>query len=271
VRYWILGFALLSIPSLAASQRRSVPRGAFLARPAHTTRALLSQFDSNPEVRNRYIKIFGRSREESREILARLKPKQLTESHKFPVAYYGKSGKWLYQEKVLPKGTMVFVTPEGKPFLKEECGNPLVLSLPYPMGRGMVTKPPVRVPRSLEAPPISVVVTPAPAPELLFPPMEEQFGPISSVQSPDLLPTEGPEQFAFASPEGSPGILTPPGIRAGSDFPFWLALFLPFLFLGGGHGAPPGVVPEASTWVMIAAAGLGVLAASWRGRSGRSG
>src|SRR2546430_781499 len=139
----MMGCALALLPVPALSQRYTFPRGAFLAEPARSVQALLRQFDTNAEVRRRYLSIFGRSREETREILSRLRPKELTETQDFPVAYFSEPGKWQYHEKSLPKGTMVFVTPEGKPFLKEQCGNPLVLSLPYPKGKPVVSRPPI--------------------------------------------------------------------------------------------------------------------------------
>jgi hypothetical protein len=277
VKFSLLGCVLLLLPVQASTQRRAVPRGSFLASPAHTTKALLKQFDSNAEVRRRYLKIFGRGREESRRILSRLTPKELSSTHTYPVAYYSESGEWTYRDKVLPKGTRVFVTPEGKPFLKEECGNPLVVSLPYPSGRGMATRPPVRLPRSLMPPDITVVVTPHTPPEgPLAPPEGEFWPPIASVPPAGLGHLVTPEGESLFFPEGSPELLAQPGVPHGADSPFWLGLLLPLLLLlddddlGGGPPPPGPLVPETSSWVMMAAGGVGILAMGRRGRSRRS-
>lgn len=248
-----------------------MPRGSFLAAPALSTQALLKQFDNNPEVRRRYMAIFGRSEDETRQIISRLSPKELTETHDFPVAFYNESGQWLYREKTLPKGTVVYVTPEGKPFLKEECGNPLVLSLPYPKGQPVTSKLPISVPMSLEQPRVAVVVPPQPSPEWLAPPPGELF-PTITVPSPNLANLYAPEGAYELTPMESPGQIAAPGVKESP--PFWLALLLPFLFLiGGDHGAggppaccSPPVVPETSSYLLFAAGGLGIALVVWRGR-----
>lgn len=273
MKYSLLGCVLVLLPVPAISQYYGMPRGSFLLMPARSTVALLREYDNYPEVRRRYMDIFGRSKEETREILARLRPKELTESHEFPVGYYSQSGKWMYRERTLPKGTMVFVTPEGKPFLKEECGNPLIVSVPYPTGKASVSRPPIKLPESLARPPIPVVVGPQPSPETLAPP--GSLPAITTLPTPELAELYRPEGATEAVPELSPGVLEQPGPGHEANFS-WLALLLPFLFLFGGHHntppeccAPP-VVPESSSWMLMGAGALGLGMIALLGRKARS-
>jgi hypothetical protein len=271
--FLICTLLLLAVPSFA---QRGMPRGSFLRAPSRSTSALVRQFDSDPEVSRRYVKIFGRTKEESRTILSRLKPKALTETHRIPVSFYNGSGKWLYETKTLEKGTVVFVTPEGKPFLKEECGNPLVDSLPYPKGEGILTVKPIRVPESLLAT--------GPSPGLLPNAPEGAFlEPEGEVDTPTLTlpvfelagPSTSDDALVFR-PGDSPAAFAVPGLPGSDDDPFWLAILLPLLALFTGHsgsptstgplgGPPPDpepntipAVPENSSWMLLGAGGLAV-------------
>jgi MYXO-CTERM domain-containing protein len=277
---------MLIVAAPALSQRHVMPRGSFLQAPARSTPALLRQFDTNGEVRRRYMNIFNRNREESRTILSRMKPKELTETHKYPVAFHNETGKWLYRTTSLPRGTMVFVTPEGKPFMKEECGNPIVEALPYPKGEGRLTRAPIDVPKSLDPRPLVVQVSPRPAMELSLEPSIEYNGPVATLPSFDLAERPRVEGGFSMIPEGSPGFLAPPGLPVSDDLPLWLALLLPFLLLfgetdggpppsviGGHHGNPPPptpLVPETSSWILMAAGGLAAALAARRRRTDKS-
>lgn len=263
MKYWFLGCALVLTSYPAAAQRRSVPRGSFISRPAHSTQELLQQFDTNPEVRNRYTKIFGRSTEETREILSRLQPKELLETHRLPIGYYNGSGVWTYHEDYMQKGSLVFVTPEGVPFLKAKCGNPIVAANPYPRVKAAVSRPPVVVPPSLEVPPVPLAeLMPAPAPEEFGEALPPAFEYLTTPTT-ELAEIFPPEMEFGLPPESSPELLAPPGLPGSSFNPFWLALLAPLGFLGHGHDhdhpppppppPPPGVVPEASTWAIFGA------------------
>ena len=268
-----------------------MPRGSFLQAPAATTQALLAEFDSNGEVRRRYENLFGRSKEECREILSRLQPKSLTESHVLPVAYYSGAGRWQYHERALSKGTVVFVTPEGKPFLKEECGNPLVVTLPYPAEKAVASPLPVALPKSLEPPAVSAARGPQASPAQLVPPMDSPA--VATAPSPELtlpIPSGGETSLG---PADSPGIVLEPGVPANRDLPLWLLILLPILYLlggsptdygfggsppdgpapvgppiGPGPGLPPAPpapccsgtpdVPEAPSWTLVLAGGLAI-------------
>jgi hypothetical protein len=273
---------LIAAPALSqrshSGSRNSMPRGSFLQTPARTTAALLKEFDTNPEVSRRYMGIFDRSREETRLILSRLQPKALSDQHEFPVAFYSHAGQWLYRENPMSQGTVVFVTPEGKPFIKQECGNPLVARLPYPKEEGKLTSAPIPLPRSVD--PRVVVVAPSP-----FTSVERLLEP-----DPDLRPaTETVPSFALAepsvtdiftelTPESSPGLLEEPGFASSRDDLYWGLALLPLLVgnvafdfgpHGGGNrdtlpiGGPtsgPNAIPEAPGWALMAVGALVPLA-----------
>src|SRR5437870_3558738 len=101
VKKLILAAVILSIAGTADGQRGGMPRGSFLLSPARSTQALLNEFDTNAEVSRRYVGIFGRTKEETRVILSRLRPKELTDDHRVPVAFYSGAGQWLYRENTL--------------------------------------------------------------------------------------------------------------------------------------------------------------------------
>ena len=115
--------------------------------------------------------------------------------------YVGESGKYIYvKKKLLPKGSLVFATKDGKPLLLWSCGNPLVTILPQPPKKKVVVKPvatPSEPTTKVEAFTETIEAPPTPAP-------------IETVAAPtEVLPVlETPPQIAQAiaqTPAFNPG------------------------------------------------------------------
>jgi hypothetical protein len=259
-----------------------MPRGSFLIQPARTTQELLAQFDKHPSVQKRYMAAFGRPKGETRYLLSKLQPKRLSESHRYPMAFFHGSH-WGFKVSTLPKGALVYVTPEGQPFLKENCGNPLIILPRFSRPAAVPSIPHIEIPPSMTPPSFALDVPPAlDTPPLTPPGLSELATP--SLPTAEFVP-EGLTPDLKVIPEPSPGKLRMPGMRGSRRTPWWLGL--PFLFLldfggrdsgppggppagGGGTGTPPPTlaVPEPGSMVMLLTVGLVV--AGWRLRWARS-
>jgi hypothetical protein len=260
-----------------------MPRGSFLIQPARTTQELLAQFDKHPSVQKRYMAAFGRPKGETRYLLSKLQPKRLTESHRYPMAFFH-GRRWGFKVSTLRKGTLVYVTPEGQPFLNENCGNPLIILPRFNRPPALTSTPVVRLPPSLVPPSLALEIPPAlDAPPLSPPEFFELAKP--SLPLGDFMP-EGLTPELEITPEPSPGKLRVPPLPKGDDS-LWL-LGIPFLFLldfGGGGGGPPGTqpppggggtgvpppaqaIPEPGAQVMLVAAGFVLI--GWRLKRARS-
>jgi hypothetical protein len=265
--------ALCLASSIAAAQQpaRTVPRNSFLSQPVTSTKDLLRQFDTNPNVQRRYMRAYGRSAPEVRSIIQDLRPKKLTSTATYPIGYYKQDGSWNYKQGVLRKGTVVFVGQDGRPVLKENCGNPLLI-IPPPQRPPAVTSVPVP---ALPAPMETPMETP-PA-QLTFtgrPMMPDVWSPPSgSLPVPDMpaIPETPDADVPITPPILNVPETSLPKIRITSRPPSWMLGLLPLLFLrfggggssdvgptgGGGGGFPPGggVLPPGGGGTPIPPAG----------------
>src|SRR5437763_3525350 len=108
--------ALLAILLSSASCSAQLnPQGSFFQTRVRTTEALVRQYDRDPRAQQRFVKVFGKDKAETRKVLSSLKPKQLTEDHRYPVASYTKHDGWRYSVRTMKKGSLVFVKPDGQP------------------------------------------------------------------------------------------------------------------------------------------------------------
>jgi hypothetical protein len=114
--------AALAAPQLALA--RTEPNS-FLNRPARTHAALMNQVRNDPEVMDRFKRHFAMTRNQVLRYFEGLRLTRLTRDQRFPVYGVPDSGELRSRDRLLRRGTPVWVDATGKPVLKEVCGNPL--------------------------------------------------------------------------------------------------------------------------------------------------
>ncbi|MCL5105091.1 MAG: hypothetical protein M1133_13385 [Armatimonadetes bacterium] len=128
-----LGALSLTVtPAVMAKER--TPSGSFLKYRACTVSELKSEITKDPAARIRYAQHFRSTSDEMMSCLnGGVKLVSLKNPTKVQMWYVGKDGSVRQKIKLLPKGSYVFATSDGTPFLAWSCGNPLRASLPARM------------------------------------------------------------------------------------------------------------------------------------------
>ena len=199
---------------------------------------------TNPVVRSRYLAHFGVSAAELdayfADNLTQVVLKQPLSARNW---YIDKAGKIAVKTKLLPKGTMVFATKDGKPLLVGSCGNPLRSKLPSVVVKTMAkseTPPETKVLANPVETISTAVVTAPPAPAVVS---------ILSVEAPPVLASVA--ALAISMP---PVIATSSSFGAG-----WLGALgaiggIAGGLRGGGGDTPLVVAPEPSSLVVLGSA-----------------
>lgn len=127
----VVGSLIAASASLAAVSKEKAPPGSFLKYRASTVGQLVDQIKSDPDVGARFAKHFGKPASElSSYFIGSLKRITLTKPIRVTSWYISKDGRIHSKSKLLPKGTSVFATADGRPVLAWSCGNPLRTDLP---------------------------------------------------------------------------------------------------------------------------------------------
>jgi len=234
---------VLTLAVVAVAVQAAVPRGAFIRRPVKSVPDLIAHVKTDPIVMERMVRHF------------RLTPLQVTNYFStLHLAKLANDGVYLvfnvHPDNIirgryfkLKKGTLVFADGSGRPILKKECGNAMVLRLPPLVAESSTTNP--AGPRDVvqgdistseEAVVMEPGIMPVPAAPIVAPPIRPQVA------------------GGFVSGGGGFGVL-PLFIGLGS---------LGMLIKKEDHDCPP--VPEPATMVIMAA-GLGTLVAKRRKKS----
>jgi hypothetical protein len=226
-------------------------RNAFLLFTPSSKQELISQFDTHPTVRDKYLRHFAMTAPELRAYFQTLKLKPLTYTGTYTVYSVPNTGEVAMHLETLNAGERVFVDPAGTPILRARCGNPLA--------RGPVNP---TSPNSLQA---SVMGTPV------------------DIQSPMDVPTVAQNEVALSQPgiptlpelppavttppTTTPTVTTPPPTTGHSNEFFALPVLMGGGALFGGHGSGSGgraPVPEPATMLALTIGAAGILKARKR-------
>jgi hypothetical protein len=102
-----------------------MPRGAYLRHPVTSVEALKRQLQTDPIVRDRYVRTFRMSPQMLALAFARLHLTRLRRDRILQVHYAHPDGQVGYRLRRVRAGTPVFALPNGTPALAQACGNPL--------------------------------------------------------------------------------------------------------------------------------------------------
>lgn len=177
----------------SARPRQGPQPGSFLTARAESVSALVSQISSNQKVAARYARHFGVSPEELVTYFQNnLKLVTLDRPYSGITYYVSKNGTVKAKQRLVPAGSRVFATADGKPILDWRCGNPFTTRLPAPKPKPVAKKP-------ITTEPAKVVVEEPVVQVAAAQPME--IGQIPIVEAiPPLVPTIEPMVEAVTAP-----------------------------------------------------------------------
>jgi len=186
---------LLSLTATAAIAKERTPPGSFLRYRATTVSELLGQVAQDSVVRARYARHFNVAPDKVASYIGSgLNLVTLKEPIKVHAWYVDADGRNRVKTKLLPKGSLVFCSADGKPSLLWSCGNPLRSDIPMKVAKteqkvassvqqieNPIIEPEAKV---LAGPPEVVGVEPmAAAPD---------FIPVAAVEPLPVIPTAAP-------------------------------------------------------------------------------
>lgn len=202
--YYGLSIILIALTAQSAFAVSVVPPGSFIRNQVRSVDSLVDQVQRDPVVRKRYASHFGVSPE---YLVGYLKNQvelvTLRAPLKTQVWYVGRDGRLHSKTKLLPRGSQVFATREGRPLILWLCGNPLLSVLP---AKQQVPAQPETLIKSTEAQVVSIPPIVAPPSPLVSPMLPGTLASTASVSA------AGPMAAA-------PGIVS----AGGSSVP-WLSL-----------------------------------------------
>ena len=243
---------LLSIPTQAAW---NMPPGAFLKDRAATVGDLTKQISNNSTVRMRYARHFKIAPSEIAERFnSELKLVSLKNPLRTMMWYIDKNGKVYKKGKLLPKGTMVFATKNGKPVLAWACGNPMSANLPAKVLDKTAVKASTET-IAAKAPPVESVET-----KVLAGPVEIIAAAAITAMPSIITEAVVVEPISAIPMIGSPTLSALPPIISGGSSLGWIGALGGLLggaaavaSAGGGEKSNT-VVPEPSSFAAMATA-----------------
>lgn len=184
-------------------------RNAFLDHRCSSTAALVTEARNNPEVMDRFCRHFAMGHDDMLRYLGSLHVSHLARSGVYTVYSVPAPGYVKAHAERIAKGTLIFADMNEAPILLEKCGNPLTLGPSQPVEVAAVP-----------------IVTPAP-------PVREEVVVGEVTPAPPIMPAPAPEVPVLVASAPPPVAVAQVG---GAGFTAWPLLFVPLLFVHGGHG-----------------------------------
>ncbi|MCL5103478.1 MAG: PEP-CTERM sorting domain-containing protein [Armatimonadetes bacterium] len=210
--------------------------GSFVPRKADSIQALVDQLKANKVVASRYARHFSTTPEAlSQYFLNNLKLVRLEKPQKVTTYFVSKGGRILSRTCMLPKGTRVFATSDGRAILEWRCGNPLTHKLPS----GAPLK-----------------LTEKKIPEVKVAPFEQEIGVLPAVLTPGVMAMAAPPVTMTPIIEPMLETTAAPPVA----FPPILTALAPLLLgaVSVQHSQPTPPVPEPSALLSL---GMGLSSA----------
>lgn len=289
IRYTLaIAVAITTALALSAFAAEKTPPGSFLRYRATSVKELNEQLAKDKTVRARYTRHFGLPAEQISAFFSdNLKLVTLKSPLKVQMWYVGKDDKIHKKSKLLPKGTAVFATADGRPVLSWSCGNPVRSDLPIAQAKKPTQQPVAAATASAQesVQASSEVTTPQPEETATVvqpdPDTLVAANPIDTIAAAAItsvpmtataaaIPVTAPVVVEAAA---VPAIAVPPVVAAGTKLGLgWLgalggAAGVAAIVSGGGGsepGPPPPVVPEPSTMAALATGLFGTMSLGLR-------
>ena len=226
---WACAACLLALAACSFASDRPEPN-AFLNKNANTVQELIRAVETDPDVADRYVRHFGRSKEDVIAYFRTLHLAKLKSTGTYTIYSVDDHGVIKSHPELMKAGTIVYADAAGMPILKAKCGNALVA------GSNQVT--------AVFSPTVGPTMDDMKTVAGKFP------DPLSTLPQTAIQVPVDPIAIAPITPE----IVTHGSSNQGFALPAALAAIGgagAFLFGGGGGGQP---VPEPATIMVLVGA-----------------
>lgn len=122
---WALGACLMAAVAFGYGSDRPEPN-AFLNKSVHSVSELVREVQSDPDVADRYVRHFGKSKEDVMSYFRTLHLAKLNADGTYIMYSVDDNGIIKSHPELMKAGTLVYADSNGVPILKAKCGNALV-------------------------------------------------------------------------------------------------------------------------------------------------
>lgn len=123
---WIAVVLLASIACVALASDKRVEPNAFLSTKANSVTQLINEVETDPAVADRYVRHFGKSKQELAAYFGTLHLAKLNATGVYIIYSVDSEGVIKSHPQKMKVGTLVFADSGGQPILKASCGNAMV-------------------------------------------------------------------------------------------------------------------------------------------------
>jgi hypothetical protein len=122
---WALAGCLVLAAAISVGSDRPEPN-AFLNRSVSSVTGLVREVQNDPDVADRYVRHFGKSKEDVLAYFRTLHLAKLNSDGTYIIYSVDDNGVIKSHPELMKKGTLVYADSDGVPILKAKCGNALV-------------------------------------------------------------------------------------------------------------------------------------------------